>query len=353
MRPPFEEDYPTRALYIPHPMLTLPPEIIAEIFANFLPPYPERPPLAGLYSPLILCRICAYWRQVALSTPTLWRAIQIDLRDWDSDKGRTWRLYLLNTWLRRSGDCSLSIYIHHTRGYIPRPTIPEFYHAIARHRQQLEHLDIVASFGNLSLVQGDMPRLRHLTLGPNDLPDSSKPTPPLFDCAPHLTSVVLTQDLVPSTMPLPWAQFTRLEGICLYEHECAEIFTSATQLVHCTVALVGSPPETDIPMVPPHLHLQTLILRVSDMSRVQVDLPNLFNRFTLPALRTLQVPEPYMSVAALKSLVSRSGCTLRELRVEDVVTSAGIIYRAAFPSIEVIIVDPAVHERVAVRQAVS
>ncbi|KAJ7164309.1 hypothetical protein C8R46DRAFT_310674 [Mycena filopes] len=176
MRPPFEEDDPTRDTEtIPHPMLTLPPEIIAEIFANFLPPYPERPPLAGLFSPLMLCRICRYWRQVAITTPTLWRAIQIDLRDWDSDKGRAWRLYLLNAWLRRSGDCSLSICIHHIRGYIPRATIPEFYHTVARHRLQLQHLDLVLSFGNLPLVQGDMPHLRHLMIGPNELLDSSKP----------------------------------------------------------------------------------------------------------------------------------------------------------------------------------
>ncbi|KAF8156230.1 hypothetical protein K438DRAFT_355184 [Mycena galopus ATCC 62051] len=54
-----------------YPVLSLPPETVAEIFTNFLPSYPERPPHVGIFSPLLLCQICGPWRQIALSTLVL------------------------------------------------------------------------------------------------------------------------------------------------------------------------------------------------------------------------------------------------------------------------------------------
>ncbi|KAK6977983.1 F-box domain-containing protein, partial [Favolaschia claudopus] len=58
-------------------VLTLPNEIIGEIFLRFLPPYPKPPPLTGILSPTSLTQICRQWRNIALSTPALWRAIDV------------------------------------------------------------------------------------------------------------------------------------------------------------------------------------------------------------------------------------------------------------------------------------
>ncbi|KAJ7246231.1 hypothetical protein C8J57DRAFT_1140777, partial [Mycena rebaudengoi] len=62
-----------------YPVLTLPVEIMSEIFVHFLPIYPLRPPLAGLFSPALLGQICRNWREIALEIPCLWRAIEIYL----------------------------------------------------------------------------------------------------------------------------------------------------------------------------------------------------------------------------------------------------------------------------------
>ncbi|KAF7366413.1 F-box domain-containing protein [Mycena sanguinolenta] len=56
-------------------VLTLPDEIISEIFVHFLPSYPICPPLVGPLSPISLTHICRKWRARALATPVLWRAI--------------------------------------------------------------------------------------------------------------------------------------------------------------------------------------------------------------------------------------------------------------------------------------
>ncbi|KAJ7719977.1 hypothetical protein B0H14DRAFT_3628667, partial [Mycena olivaceomarginata] len=58
-------------------VLTLPTEITIEIFINFLPTYPLGQPLTGPDSPTTLTRICRDWRDIALVTPGLWRAISL------------------------------------------------------------------------------------------------------------------------------------------------------------------------------------------------------------------------------------------------------------------------------------
>ncbi|KAJ7130362.1 hypothetical protein C8R44DRAFT_872173 [Mycena epipterygia] len=83
-----------------YPVLTLPNEIVSEIFLHLLPVYPERPPMTGRLSPTVLCLICRKWRDIAMSTPALWRAIALFL-------GSEPRL--LEAYLECSGSCLLSV----------------------------------------------------------------------------------------------------------------------------------------------------------------------------------------------------------------------------------------------------
>ncbi|KAJ7705931.1 hypothetical protein B0H14DRAFT_2415857, partial [Mycena olivaceomarginata] len=53
------------------PVLTLPNEIISEIFVQFLPVYPLSSPSTGPFSPTLLTQICRRWREIALTTPLL------------------------------------------------------------------------------------------------------------------------------------------------------------------------------------------------------------------------------------------------------------------------------------------
>ncbi|KAJ6483087.1 hypothetical protein C8R45DRAFT_787134, partial [Mycena sanguinolenta] len=55
-----------------YPVLTLPNEMVSEIFIHCMPPYPQCPPLSGALSPTSLAHICRKWRAVALATPELW-----------------------------------------------------------------------------------------------------------------------------------------------------------------------------------------------------------------------------------------------------------------------------------------
>jgi hypothetical protein len=82
-----------------YPVLTLPNEIVSEIFVHFLPDYPLLPPLTGLLSPTLLTHICRRWREIALGTPALWSAITSSYHGYIPLKQKA---HLFDLWLKRS-----------------------------------------------------------------------------------------------------------------------------------------------------------------------------------------------------------------------------------------------------------
>jgi hypothetical protein len=172
-----------------YPVLTVPLETISEIFEKSLPIYPEFPSMDELSSPLLLCQICRQWRRVALSTPTLWRAIELDITSTGN------RLELLDSWLSRSGDCPLSLSLAGSdSNSIADVTSAGFLQAAVLHCRRWEYITILMPLKHMHLIHGDMPLLRQLTFGPTELLSESDEPPAalmLFDRAPQLYHVSL------------------------------------------------------------------------------------------------------------------------------------------------------------------
>ncbi|KAJ7720012.1 hypothetical protein B0H16DRAFT_391972 [Mycena metata] len=294
-----------------YPVLTLPPEIVSEIFLRFLPIYPGIPPLSGLLSPLLLCRICRQWREIALSTPTLWNTIRMDItKPWDDDKAAV-QLELINAWLSRSGDCPLSITLTDSSD---SPLAAQFLQAAILRCARWEHVDLLIPFEHLHFIEGNMPLLRDLTIGPNEIPDRHGLQVSVFDRAPLLTHVVLTHDFVPYAIRLPWGQLTHLVGLCLFEHECTEILSHAVQLVHCTFSIFGSAePYRPLPHPTTLPCLRQLVLDSSDIGGGNP--MKVLDNFALPGLRTLHVHG--VRYHLLATFIRRSQCTLEELRINN------------------------------------
>ncbi|KAJ7659314.1 hypothetical protein DFH06DRAFT_1044524 [Mycena polygramma] len=310
---------------------TLPPEIIAEIFVNFLPKFPEFAPCSGILSPLILCRICRYWREVALSTPALWKSISIAIDE--SDPHEAEKLELFKTWIARSGNCPLSINLVGSES----PVLPQFIETAVVHCPRWEQLEVLLPFDYLHLVQGEMPLLQKLVFGPIELRHDVESPLTLFDHAPQLRRVLLTERFLNATVLLPWAQFTHLEAQCLYEHECTEILRDAQCLVVCRLSVCCSDDDVSfVPDVPPHTQLRDLVL-LSAHPRVKLWM--ILDYLTLPALRTLQVPERCIKVPRLAMLIRRSECTMEELRVTDAGQLPESEYRAFLPSVGMITLE--------------
>ncbi|KAJ6601072.1 hypothetical protein DFH09DRAFT_1069755 [Mycena vulgaris] len=72
-------------------VLTLPNEIVSEIFVHFLPPYPMPPLMIGFLSPALLCQIYRKWREIALSTP---KRSDYPYTN-NGESSRSWRLYFM------------------------------------------------------------------------------------------------------------------------------------------------------------------------------------------------------------------------------------------------------------------
>jgi hypothetical protein len=316
-----------------YPILTVPPEIISEIFLNFLPIYPECPPNFGIYSPLLLCRICRQWREIAVSTPTLWRAIRMDVLRITSDENLRAQLQLLETWLSRSGECPISLRLSGTK-FWASPFLPRILHAVLRHCRQWEHVELCVPFDHLYRIRGDMPLLRYLKLDTDSLPLRNPPMT-LFNRAPQLKDVVLgVWD--PSFMHLPWQQLTHLSTRYFFLAECVDVIRTAVNLVRCTFGICYFHEPISIPVLPVHRHLRSLILRVGEGHDPDDRVWQLLNNLTLPALRTFEVYESGVTVDTLKDLISRSQCTLEELDINR--SSMQIAYREALPSIGTITV---------------
>ncbi|KAJ6453119.1 hypothetical protein C8R45DRAFT_915853 [Mycena sanguinolenta] len=79
------------------PVARLPVEISSDIFAQCLPEFPR--PHCG-EAPILLLNICRIWRDIAISTPSLWTSISCPSLTDGSD---------LDIWLQRAGCLPLSI----------------------------------------------------------------------------------------------------------------------------------------------------------------------------------------------------------------------------------------------------
>ncbi|KAJ7042867.1 hypothetical protein C8F04DRAFT_1075033 [Mycena alexandri] len=313
-----------------YPVQTLPPEILAEIFVNFLPPYPEFPPLSGLLSPLLLCRICQQWRTIALSTPALWSSIRITAALGESNSQEVRKFEILTTWLARSRNCPLSLSLS---GACHSQLMPDLLQAIQLHRERWEYLDVLIDMEDIYSMhwQDEMPLLRHITFGPDGFyPGATEPPPTLFEHAPLLTSVVLDVNFLTDCMRLPWGNLTHLEAQCFYEHECTDVLRDATKLVYCKLSVTPDDLDEDAgSAVPVHLHLRDLILRPKNHNVWQWEI---LDNLTLPALRTLQVAQPNTTLDSLQAFLLRSQCALEELRITGATTTESV-FREALPKV--------------------
>ncbi|KAJ7741175.1 hypothetical protein DFH07DRAFT_838243 [Mycena maculata] len=276
-----------------YPVLTLPAEIISEIFLQCIPVYPLCPRRTGRGSPLLLGQICSEWREVALATPALWRAISLD--GCAESENHT---DFLESWLSRSGGLSIA---------------PDDFLIIDGPMPQLRHFEIQVQNGDFHAAAfRDVPRL----------------------CAATLSDFTYPTEL------FPWAQLTSLTLVAKSPSDIRPILKQTPHPVLCWLAVQfdfdDDPPITNL------LHLESLILM---QHWVDDDPPvGYLDGFVLPALRRLQIPDNFFRpdpVEGLASFVSRSGCTLREVLITGEITVPKRSYRRSFPNIPKFLFDRA------------
>ncbi|KAJ7833282.1 hypothetical protein B0H13DRAFT_2288921 [Mycena leptocephala] len=302
-----------------YPVLALPNEIISEIFFHFLPYHPLCPPLTGILSPTTLTQICRHWREVALATPALWRAIQLSADDIVFGRDN-----IADIWLARSRSLPLSIDINEC--FVPTP---EILSPIVHHRARWENLKLHLFGPHLHTIEGPMPLLRHLDLSlytPIDIPVT-------FREAPRLCTVVLN-DLAATSINLPWGQLTSLTLGYMTARKCAVILQQTSSLVHCELNLRGHNTDSNHWQPQPHIILpclESLAFGLGSDPRTRI-----LDTLVVPSLRSLHLPEEFLGtnpITSLTAFISKSGCKLQEVHITGERTIPEDSYRHAFPSI--------------------
>ncbi|KAJ7701684.1 hypothetical protein B0H16DRAFT_1705296 [Mycena metata] len=305
-----------------YPVLNLPNELVSEIFVHFLPDYPSTPPLFGIHSPNILTHICRKWRDIALSTPLLWRAISLEYTRNEKEQAQ-----MVEAWLTRSRYCPLSLQAGRYRP-IPDSVLA----AVLPHSARWQHVGLrLWTLEPLFGFEGPMPLLEDLEIFVEIDRTRACQT---FINSPRLRTASLW-DWECQTNFLPWAQLTSLTLVAHLPGECAKVLVQTVNLVYCELITCGVGSDLPDVLLP---RLETLVF-VAFAAEDSDPSTGYLSTFVLPALRRLQIPEAFLgpdSIATLKSFVSKSGCKLQELCVTGPHEVSKRVYREAFSTIHII-----------------
>ncbi|KAK7017383.1 hypothetical protein R3P38DRAFT_1325122 [Favolaschia claudopus] len=287
-----------------YPVLTLPSEIISEILIRTLPVYPLRPPKTGLSSPTLLSQICSPWREIALSTPQLWRAFSLSFSRHPKSTNSRRQIALAETWLARS--------------------------VITAPRERWEHLWITSSIIEVSAFRRSTPLLRSLHLD-GSLPFRPKQDPltVAFNRAPLLRTASVPRCAV-SSLTIPWAQLTALTLDGGFFPNFIKTLNHTPNVVHCELKV--SDPACNGPQFTMKLQrLESLVLRhkhddlfggtLKECYMPDFAVKIMREQIFTPALRRLTVSTTFLGQntdavsLTLSSFVSNSECTLEELTI--------------------------------------
>ncbi|KAJ7648663.1 hypothetical protein DFH06DRAFT_571923 [Mycena polygramma] len=311
---------------VKYPVLTLPNEIVSEIFLHFLPIYPLCPALAGLLTPTTLSHICSRWREIALANPSLWSAMSFS--DGNHEPSFKQELQLSAIWLRRSQAHPLSIVIN---DHCWRTS--EVFKVIVPHRARWEQIKFRTPPSVLDSVVGPVPLLRHLDM---NLWDDAFPLVEMLD-APRLRTVVLSEFGFANVV-LPWVQLTGLTLDCVDPDVYRPVLSQTLNLRQLELNTMFL--QDDDYYTPRHeftlAFLESLTMNDSETSSDSrpTRIPDIF---IVPALRRLRIQESFLEmdpVNVLRSFISTAGCKLQSVHITERRLAASDSYREAFPAVE-------------------
>ncbi|KAJ6515330.1 hypothetical protein C8R45DRAFT_956126 [Mycena sanguinolenta] len=198
-----------------YPVLSLPPEIMAEIFIHCLPPFVN---LGwwyeyGIVAPILFTRVCHAWRDIALATPVLWSTLTIIFPH--GPLSQRLSSDFIYRWLARAGQCPLSIVF---RDDGTGSEIALLTNVIQRYSPQIRYLELHTTKRQVHKLglDVDFPLLESAFLrseyDSHDVDDELV----LLSNAPRLTEFYLdpvVPDDITRPVTLPWSQLTKYHGI--------------------------------------------------------------------------------------------------------------------------------------------
>ncbi|KAJ6515452.1 hypothetical protein C8R45DRAFT_1205708 [Mycena sanguinolenta] len=313
------------------PVLTLPPEITSEIFLHCVPTSRKSDIVNPKEAPLLLTQVCRLWRDIAISTPELWAAFDLEI-GWPEPH----LLEICETWLGRARECPISVKLSSCGVLSDIDHIDRFMTALWGRSRFIRALNLKLAVEDFDIVDDpsgnpDFRMLQKLSIrmqeGVGGHANDRGPLE-LFHLASMLHEV--TSEVPPSFVSLPWHQLTKFTGEIYTIAECLDALRLMPNLTHCAFAafdVSSSParqfsPSNDIvahndSKIFMHANLQHLkLFESTSESTLCANSACILAFLTLPALQTLDIRdvEDY-DETVLDSFLSRSSPPLRKLSI--------------------------------------
>ncbi|KAJ8073848.1 hypothetical protein AAF712_003297 [Marasmius tenuissimus] len=311
------------------PIRSLPPEILSMIFAFSC----EANPLDVCHVPpaVTLSFVCAQWRTIVLSSPSLWSSISIDFEHWDMIPNLCVLENMTRLFLERSKKSPLTLVLR-----LSEPTSCEFrasstLNALVDSADRwcditlLEPWNIGPSSPIFQGLRGHLPILRSLHLngaGPRD--DHLKFD--FFDSCPALDSLQIQPGDDPfgpeyptNRLVLPWEQIRSLKMRDSFAPSAISLLSQCPNVETLGLSLVGGGAK-----YPRDVALDAL-RSLSIEAREQDDVSSILQSTTLRNLSLIEIcgdigeptrDWPYWDGGAIENMITRSSCTITSLRLK-------------------------------------
>lgn len=302
-------------------------------------------------APLNIGLVCRYWRDVTMSTPSLWSTLSVVMKDVTEHTAAVTRLFLKN-----SGEHPLTFQVFddvHAAVYTLEHSHVTQELALEGHRcRHLRQLGYQGTF-NTILRGEEMLLLEQLRLDDDNVDiDTIAQTPgssPSFQDAPNLRSVELVNSLMLCRLEgvglqLPLSQIT---SAIIDETDVSlviEVLNQFPNIIHASISLPLAMTHADGFIVIPlcaaqQLSSLTLDLGLKSDAANSVDMENMdmqlsmvqfFESITLPALTSVTIicspQDPiFWAHHYFVDMLSRSGCALKQLTMRNILTSGACL----------------------------
>ncbi|KAJ6553663.1 hypothetical protein B0H10DRAFT_2124802 [Mycena sp. CBHHK59/15] len=287
---------------IVYPVLTLPPEVVSEIFIYCLCDSRARPSFA--VAPLLLCNICSVWRTIAVLTPALWSSVELTFK---YSLFGTSLIDLLEVWLSRTGSYPLSFSLWYDEYTVSkrRPEMNLLVQVLMRHSSQWEDVELrLPDPSEFHQFKGYFPSLKRIVLE-HAVSPSNPPVISFMD-APGLASVQLSLGCALDPIVFPWSQLTTVKCEYLRVDDCLRLLRQTTRIVDLTVYLKEGGSQIE------HAPFSLPSLRSLHLLREECHM-DLLQHLTLPALETLSISFENEDITRFLSFLSRSSCPLQQI----------------------------------------
>ena len=301
-------------------ILKLPPEVASYIFLLSMGKRDTREIARSrdcLPTPFLLGAVCSGWRQLARSTPGLWKRLAFTLPDSEFMEALP---RLVADWLDRSGGLPLTLKVSY---YAPDGDPPPDRHvsvidALNQHSGRWCDVEFNLPSDYIGLLCGSSPpeRLRELSISKDDEEENylpltfrmnARPSPIKFKiCGFLLEGVDIAWDnLVDLNL-----NYTTIDGVL-------QVIRDAPLLEICSLSNISPPWTIDNFRMPDiiirHPYLRTLRLSFIDETDV---FQKIINSLELPSLESWSVQfvelEESVVVNIMISFLERSGCSLKK-----------------------------------------